>query len=143
MASAAHLMENVIIDSFLGARQSKTSTVSSTGVFLLCGIFVCLGLGFIIYGTHLSLLNQYSPQTSASITGILSLAFAILIAVFVYAAGKYKNLQMQKSRLKIFENVKDVLSALDDEIGDPIRDHPKSYIALAALTGFLLEERVF
>jgi hypothetical protein len=143
MTSTVLSIENFLVDNLLNARQSRTNTRGGTGIFLLCGVFVCLGLGFIIYGAHLSFTDQYSPQAAATMTGILSLSFAILIAGFVYAVGKYQDLQMQKSRLKIFENAKVFLSSLDDEIGDPIRNHPKASIAIAALTGFLLEDRIF
>lgn len=143
MASTVHSIENIVIDNLLNARQSRTSASRSTDLFFLYGIFVCLGLGLIIYGAHLSFTDQYSPQAAATMTGILSISFAILIAGFVYAAGKYRDLQMQKSRLKIFENIKSALSFLDDEIGDPIRNHPKASIAIAVLTGFLLKERIF
>ena len=60
-----------------------------------------------------------------------------------YALKEYKNIQIQKTRLKLLEKVKAFLASLDDELGEPIRNHPKASLAIAALAGFLLEEKIF
>ena len=142
MTSAVLQIGNEIRDNLFKARLA-TKLSSSTGFTLLCGVFICVGLGLITYGTYLSLLSQYSPQASISMTGILSLVFAMLIAGLLYATEKYRYLKAQKEKLKFLENFKEALSLLDEEIGDPIRNHPKVSVLIAALSGFLLEDRIF
>jgi hypothetical protein len=142
-ASALRSIENFIIDSLLNTNNSKALITVNTGLFIFCGILICIGLAFITYATYMSLLSQYSTPFAASITGVMCIAFALAAYCVFYALKKYQHKQIQKTRLKLIEKAKVFLASLDEELGEPIRNYPKISVVIAALTGFLLEEKIF
>jgi energy-converting hydrogenase Eha subunit E len=142
MSSAIRSIENILIDGVLNPQGGNAVRNDNISILFLCGIFICLGLVFLIYGAYLYMLTLYSPQVTAVMTGILSIAIALVMLGFVYLVTKYRSLKAQKTRLKILEGIKSTLSSLDDEVGDPIRNHPKLSVTIAALSGFILENKL-
>ncbi len=142
MSSAIRSIENILIDGVLNPQGGNKIKNDNISILFLCGIFICLGFVFLIYGAYLYMLTLYSPQFTALMTGILSLAIALVIFGFVYLVTKYRYLKAQKTRLKILEGLQSTLSSLDDEVGEPIRNHPKLSVIIAAISGFILENKL-
>ncbi len=145
MTYLTHNLERAIFDRLFDTEPSFLQNKRGNGQELqaLSVIFLCLGLGFIIYGSHLWLVNKYTPEATAGITGILIIICALIIAISAYWISLYRQLKMKKMRRTLLEKFKSSLSSLDDELGGPIRENPKTAILLASLIGFALEERIF
>lgn len=144
MPSALQLIERVVIDKLL-RDPTPLSGFDKMGQFLcaLSALFLVTGLIFLVYGAHSWLSIHYSGEIAASITGIISLLLSVIIAGIFFAGLHYRQARIRKFQKNIADKIKSSLSTLEDELGDPIRENPKTALIIASFLGFLVEDQFF
>ena len=53
-----------------------------------------------------------------------------------------RQIQRQIMKNNITHDLQSIMSAFDEELGDHVRDNPKTAVALAALAGFILADKI-
>jgi ElaB/YqjD/DUF883 family membrane-anchored ribosome-binding protein len=72
--------------------------------------------------------------------GILALALLVAAAGYAYSVIRKNKIEAVGDEIK--DKVLKVLESVADEMEDPIRDHPKSSVAIATLAGYLVGNRL-
>lgn len=144
MPGVLQLIERTMIDR-LSSTSAPPSGLESMKQFLcvLSVSFLAMALVFLVYGTHTWLSIHYSKDMAAIIIGTISLALSITIGSILLAFIYYQKMRIRKFQERIVDKIKSSLSALEDELGDPIRENPKTALIIASLIGFLAEDQIF
>lgn len=145
MPGTLQLIEGIMVDKLFGA-PAPLSGLEKIGQFLcvLSISFLVAGLVFLVYGAHSWLSIHYSSEGVASvITGAISLTLSVIIASALFAVIRYHQSRVRKLHKNIANKIKSSLSTLEDELGDPIRENPKTALVIASFLGFLAEEKFF
>ena len=144
MPSAFQLIEKVMIDK-LSSAPASLGGVESIKQFLcvLSFSFMTVALVFLVYGTHTWLSVHYDEGVAAILTGAISLAVSAIIAGILYALICYHKMRIRKVQDKIVDKIRLSLSALEDELSDPIRENPKTALMIALFLGFIAKDQFF
>lgn len=143
MFGTSQLLETIITHSLSNQRKRfSASAIAGQSVIALSVFFAFLGMGFLIYATHLWLVNNYSPLAAAYYTGAISLGLAFLIGCIAFLGMKYRQTRIKKIRYEILDALRNATTQLDDEFGDSIRKNPKMAVLVASFMGFLFEDRI-
>lgn len=98
---------------------------------------ICMAAAFSYW-----LRQQYPPDVAALVAGLGILALALLVAAAGYAYSVIRKNKIEAVGDEIKDKVLKVLESVADEMEDPIRDHPKSSVAIATLAGYLVGNRL-
>ncbi len=144
MSDAFQLIERVFMDKLVGA-PSPFSGLQNLKKFLcvLSLSFLIFALILLIYGAHIWLSVRYSEDMAAILTGTISLALSMSIASIFLAVLYYQKTHFRKLHEEISDKIKSSLSTLENELGDPIRENPKTAVILASFLGFIAENQLF
>lgn len=144
MPSALHLIERIVVDKLFSTPVPLTG-IKKTGqvICTLSVAFLVVGFIFLFYGAYTWLSLQYSRDIAAIIIGIMSICLSIVTAVILFAAVYYRTIRIRKFQERMADKIKSSLSALENELGDPIRENPKTALIIASFIGFLIEDQIF
>lgn len=143
ISSIATVLELAVIDKVLrGETPLSTKSRSEQNFAALSGFLACIGLGFLIYAAHLWLLPRYTPETAAALTAALAFFLAFVVMVGAYTCMALKRSHLSKFRQNITKNIESALEMLDDDLGNTIRENPKTALAAAWITGFVIGDRI-
>ncbi len=142
MPSALQLIERLMIDKLFSA-PAPLSGLEKTKQFLclLSASFLAMGFVFLVYGAHTWLSAYYSDAFAAIITGLVSLALSVVIAIMHFAAIRYHKARIRTFRKTITDEIMSSISILENELGDPIRENPKTSLIIASVLGFWIEDQ--
>lgn len=144
MPGALQHIEKTMIDKLFSAAVPLSGLEKTGQVLCVLSVsFLVAGLLFLMYGAHIWLSIHYSEDITAIITGIISLTFSAAIASVLFAVIYYHKIRARVVRKKIADKIKSSLSILEDELGDPVRENPKTALIIASFLGFLVEDRFF
>lgn len=144
MQSAFQLIEKVMIDK-LSSAPASLGGVESIKQFLcvLTFSFMTVALVFLVYGTHTWLSVHYDEGAAAILTSAISFAVSAIIVGILYALICYHKMRIKKVQEKIVDKIRLSLSALEDELGDPIRENPQTALMIALFLGFIAKDQIF
>ncbi len=144
MAGVSSVLSSVLIDKLLNSAPSTARKIDiGQGVYILSVFLLCLGSGFLLYGTHGWLILNHTPEAAALMTGGISLGFVALLGVFTLLVLMARRSKIKKYRHEVASTLSSAISVLDYEFGGPIRENPKLAVLIASAAGFLLEDRLF
>jgi F0F1-type ATP synthase membrane subunit a len=137
------IAEQLLINSILSNGAPFTGkTKVGLGLIGLSGILLFIGTGFMIYAGYIWLSAQYSPELAAAFTGASMMAAALVCALCAYAFLHYRRYNMRRVRKDVETALHMALEFVDDELGSPIRENPKTAAAIALIAGFLTGDKV-
>lgn len=138
-----------ILQTFLagaGLLAPKTQSVSFFDKFkyyVIAIIFIStIGIGFLLTGLYLYLSTILQPFQVCIIMGavLLGLAFIILLSrMYVIFMIKRK---IKNAIKDLYEDAKDALEHVADELKKPIADNPKIAMTVAVIAGFVLIQKL-
>lgn len=134
----AYLVERALTDGWLFPRKNKTAML----LLAIASVLAITAAGFMIAGLHAYLSTQYTADLANLFTagGILVLAAITALIGMGFARKRQIKKEMIKHDLK--RDLQNIIAAVDDELGDQVRDNPAAAVGLAALAGFILADRV-
>ena len=86
--------------------------------------------------------EQYTPDVAALGTAGITLALALLVTACGYTYSVVRKSKINAVGDELRDKVMAVVTAMSDEMEGPIRDHPKSSVAIATLAGYVIGNRV-
>ncbi len=127
----------------LAPRAQSQSFLDKMGYYAIAIVVISvIGIGFLLVGLYLYLVTILQPYQVCMIMGavILGLGLAILASrIFVVYMIQRK---IKKSAKALYEDMKDIVSDISEQIEKPIIDNPKLGLILALLAGFILSQKL-
>ena len=123
--------------------QSSHSFIDKVGYYLIAIILISsIGIAFLLAGLYLYLTTIMQPYEVCMIMGavILGLGLAILASrIFVIYMIQRK---VKKSVKLMYEDIKDVLADISEQVEKPIAQNPKLSLVIALLAGYLISKKL-
>jgi lysylphosphatidylglycerol synthetase-like protein (DUF2156 family) len=136
MSDLATLAQRLVVDRVFNAAPSRPGPNLAVMVFVvLIGSLIVLGLGFLVFATHLWLQDHYQPDVAAALTGLFILCMAVS-CLCAYITIRVRHSHMQKLQNEMKETLQAALSFCDEELADMVSENPKTAILIASLAGF-------
>lgn len=144
--SFSPVIKQVITQGILGSAKAKVRyNTAGIALFGLAGSVGFLGLVFLAIAWNNYLLSAYSAPVAAAVTG----GSVLLLALVISGCG-YWILRRRKSagnlipaKEKEVEDMIDlVLDSMLSELEEPIRQNPKTAMAIAGLAGLVAGDRL-
>ncbi|MDP9196565.1 MAG: hypothetical protein M3O22_07370 [Pseudomonadota bacterium] len=144
MSIAGRLVEHVVADMVLQGRPALSGTSrAGRAVAVVILFFGSLGLVLLLYAAWLALSARFPVDMAVAITGLLSIGTALLVALSAWAVCLYRRKRIMKAPRDAGKAIQSALSLLEGDLAEPVRKHPGTAVAIAALTGFILGKRLF
>lgn len=125
-----------------GQMKPRKSDRTQQIIFGFAGVLALVSVVYLIVALSYWLKMQYSPDVAALATAGITLSFAILVAAAGYTITVIRKTKVEAVTDELRDKVMQVISAVSEEMEDPIRDHPKSSVALATLAGYVVGNRL-
>lgn len=144
MSAVAQIAEQFMIDQFVLSNNPPFSGKNKVGfgLFALSGFSFIFGLGFVGYGGHLYMAANYPPDIAALMTGGFAIVFAAAVACIGYLFLSYRKYKVSKIKADIAQTIAGAMDMFSDELGEPIKDNPKTSVLIASLAGFIAGEKL-
>lgn len=127
----------------LAPREQSRGFLDKMGYYLIAIIIVSLiGVGFLLAGLYMYLITILLPYQVCAIMGavILGLGLAILASrIFVVYMIQRR---LKKSIKNIYEDLKDILGDVSEQVEKPFTENPKLGLMIAILAGFILGKKI-
>jgi hypothetical protein len=127
---------------FLAPREQH-GFLDKMGYYMIAIIVIStIGIGFLLAGLYMYLITIMLPYQVCMIMGavLLGLGLAILASrIFVVYMIQRR---LKKSVKNIYEDVKDILCDISEQIEKPIAENPKLGLIIALLAGFILSKKL-
>ena len=140
----AAIAKQIVVEGITGAavRKSRT-TPAGYGLYALAGGIGIIGVVFLAIAVYGLLLTAFSMPAAATMTGAGILALSgILVWVAQTVFEKKKRIIATEEIKQVDVMVSQLMDAVSDEIGVPVRENPKTALALAGLAGLMLGGRL-
>lgn len=147
LAPLLPLITQMVIEGITKGTRPMLPSVNSKGIGLVAGAAMLgvLGLGFLLFAGFIYLQKFYDAEIAALIVAGVLLAMALIVGLLGRSAIKqrgfvsyYRASPSSSSPVSdIAKTVKDLIDGVTQELEEPIRDNPKTAIALASLAGYL------
>lgn len=127
------LVATIISEKVLLPRKTKMD-------WALMALSILLGcMGIILSALALNLLlgESYSPGEAALISAAVIFIAALLVTAARYRFCQKKASNVSTARHEIEKNIRNLLEDICGELDGPVRENPKTAVALAALAGFI------
>lgn len=132
------LLAKIANSGITGTHKHKVGYSAWTVSALLAFVGIC----FLIAAAFIWLLHDYNLETATAITGLLIIFFGLLIALGAWSIHEYKMSKLNHYKNEFTGFFESLTAPLAQEFEQPIRDNPKTAIALSILMGFLLSKHV-
>lgn len=134
----AYIVERALTDGWLFPRKNKIAIL----LWVIAGILTLTATGFLIAGFHEYLSNQYPSDQANLLTAAGVLVLAGITALIGVGIAQKRQIKKEMIKHDIKRDLQSIISAVDDELGDQVRENPAVAVGLAALVGFILADRV-
>lgn len=142
-STLTQVIETALKDRFLSAdRLASEQKNLIQGLFALAAFFILVGIGFFLYVRHTWSMERYDSQMVTNLSGIVSIGVGLLLILAGVIYLSYCRYYAHKKQTALSQKMRTILSALDEELGEIVRDYPKATILAAALAGYMIEERL-
>ncbi|HEY0901995.1 MAG TPA: hypothetical protein VGD95_07720 [Micavibrio sp.] len=148
MMVAIPLMKQLVLEGLMRPPGPRLPRISFTAIGLtLCAVLLgFMTLAILLVAEYLYLVQIYMAPYAALIVAATSLALTLL----TWGAGKMisynKNNpsydEMPSPPPDIAKTVSALIDSIAEELEEPIRDNPKTAVAIAGLAGFLAGDQV-
>lgn len=145
---AIPLMKQLVMEGLMSSPSPRLPRISFTAIAMsICAaILVIMTFSVLLIAEYLYLTQTYIAPVAALMVAGTSFAFAVL----AWATGKIiahnKNAPhydvSRTSQPDIAKTVTSLIDSIAEELEDPIRDNPKTAVAIAGLAGFLAGDQV-
>lgn len=148
---AIPLMKQLVLDGLMSSPGPRMPRISFTAIALtMCSVLLAfMTLSVLFIAEYLYLVQIYTPYAAALIVAGTSLALTLV----AWGAGKiisHKNnnhdaryeRDRNSSQPDIAKTVSALIDSIAEELEEPIRDNPKTAVAIAGLAGFLAGDQV-
>lgn len=132
------ILDRILNSNALLSRRSKAGLVLM-GLSALC---VFVAVIFLIVALHNWLGANYTPDMAALITAAFVALMAAIFGLLGYASINRRHSRLEAMKSELTDNLAALLEAVGEELDDPVRNHPKTSLAVAALAGFLVADRM-
>ena len=119
---------------------SRNKKIGINFVFIT-GFFVVLAFLFLLYGAFLHIDRLYGIEMAFYFIGCASLVIAALNALIAYCYYRFKRRQMEKLKDELIALFEESMDYLNEEVAEPVKEHPTSSVAIATTLGYLAGER--
>jgi hypothetical protein len=133
------LLEKVL---FEGWPLSRKKNRLGQALFVLSGLLTLVAISFLIIAFYAWVQSQYPPETAALLTAGAVLGLALLVGFAGHGIIHQRRLHTEAAKTNIQHTIKSTIAALDDELGDQVRDNPITAVLLAALAGYVASETI-
>lgn len=137
MSSLMTIAQSMILNS--AAHNGNSS--KGPNLMTLAGVLLAIAMGFFVYASYVWMSGVYSPEAAAFFTGLFVVALAALCCLVTYWSALYRKLRMKQYKDEIVETINDVLDVVDAELGESIRENPKTAVFIASIAGFIAGDR--
>lgn len=111
-------------------------------IFGFAGVLTLVALLYLIVAVSYWLRAQYTPDVAALATAGIILCFALLVTAAGYAYAVIRKSKIDAVADEMKNKVMHVLETMSEEMEDPIRNYPKSSVAIATLAGYMVGNRL-
>jgi hypothetical protein len=142
------LIKDTLVSAVLAeaTRRAQKRSIAGLVLYVLAGFVLALALGFLSIACYDWLLTKYSTQASAGICA----AILAGVAVVVLAGAHYLRTRNRgademlagESMQQLMAAVSDAAEQLPHELAVPVKENPKTSLALAAVAGLLVGNRI-
>ncbi len=133
------LISRVISSDFPVTNKTK----ARLGLGAPSGLLIFLGLIFLATAYYIWLMDEFTPEVAMTILGLSLTFLGAMSAFFAQMLMKHKNKRRKQFERQIEHALIETLDLINGEVEKPIRDNPKTAIALAALIGGIIGHRGF
>lgn len=142
MNQALAFAENMLMERIIGNETPLTGK-SKAGLGLMSLTLLLAGAAviFFLYATYIWLSQNFPPSTAAYYAGGITLAAAALTSLAGYGLSQYRQYRIRQIKREVRETVQEALTIVTDELEDPVKDNPKTSVALAAFAGYVAGDR--
>ncbi len=147
---AIPLMKQLVLDGLMHAPVPRLPRISLTGIALvMCG--VVLGMMTVVtlfIAEYLYLVTLYTAPMAALGVACTALALSLLscaggmMVMSDKRARRARHTAQAPSQPDIAKTVSALIDSIAEELEDPIRENPKTAVAIAGLAGFLAGDQV-
>lgn len=143
MGGLKTVIGGIVIDKLLTARPAAAGSNKSYHIMVaFAGLFVVIALVFVLIALYHTLSAQFEPNMAALITAGASLGIALITVLAAHTVREYHRPKIQRHANEVKTQIETMLKGLEGEWDRPIREHPKTSIALATIVGYLLGDRI-
>lgn len=132
------ILDRVLHSNALLSRRSKAGLVLM-GLSALC---VFVALIFLIIALHNYLETRYTADMAALITAGFVAGLAAIFALLGFSALNQRHSRLETVKQELTDNLAALFEAVGEELDDPVRNHPKTALAAAALAGFFVANKL-
>ena len=135
MSAVATVLEELLLSALL-TDKTPSAGGNGTGRALAALSVLLAGAGVVlsVIGLERFLEGRYPPDLAA--LGAAAVVFAAALIAASAASCRRKSLRTGTVRDDLAKNIRVLLDAVSEELETPIRENPKTAVALAALAGF-------
>jgi hypothetical protein len=138
------IAEKMFVDRMI-SKHSPVTHKSKVGLFAfaLSGLLFLTGLGMLLYASYIWFNLTYTPILASMMLGAMLISTAIIICVLMCLITSYQRRKVIKMRTDITDDITAVIGMFENEIDvtQPLKDNPKTTIAIAALAGFIVADK--
>ncbi len=143
MSRLLPIAEQLIMVGALGSQmQQRKVDRTSQIIFGMAAVLGVLAVIFLIFALSYWLRAQYSPDVAALATAGVVLSLALLVTAIGYAYSTIRRTKINSVTDELKDKVMKAVEAVTEEMEDPIRQYPKSSVALATLAGYMVGNKV-
>lgn len=142
MGPVAVAIEQMVLQKIINSGIAGTPSKARLSPWTLAALLLFIGACFLIAGAFLWMLNNYSPEFATAVTGLLIMFFGILIALGAWCLHEYKKSRIKHYKDEVTGVLGSIMSTIADELEEPIRENPKTAVALSLLAGALISKNV-
>ncbi len=142
MSRLLPIAEQLLMMGALGAQAPRRQDKTQLFIYGFAGILALVAVIFMIFAMSYWLKQQFTPDVAALATAGIVLALALLVAACGYTYSVVRKNKINAVGDELKDKIMAVVNAVSEEMEDPIRDHPKSSVALATLAGYFVGNRL-
>lgn len=132
------LVNKILSDGFLVSKKSRAALV-----FMMCAALLgMVSIGFLIAAFHQYVLATLAPDLAYLATAGVAFVFMVIAALIATIITHKRQLHRQMVKHSITNDLQSIIASFDEELGDHVRENPTAAVALAAIAGFILADKV-
>lgn len=138
MSEIMATVEDLIVEAVVGGKallphinKAEWALLATSALFAVTGVF------FLALSLNRYFENIYAPDKAALVSAVVVFTGALLAMMLRALLRLRKESNIESSRKEIRDNIHVLIRDVCTELEDPVRENPKTAVAVAALAGFL------
>lgn len=142
MNAAYAIAEQMLIDRLMSNKAPLTGESKLKLILLTFSGFMVVGaISFALYAFYLWLVSNFAP-TMVMLGMAAAMAFLSVLAISLFfAISAYKHRKIKQKRDEIIKIAQDTLALANNELSEPIKDHPLTATIIASFAGFVVGDK--